>query len=346
MSIKNNKISYNMAILFLHKNFAAHIGVCHIGLGVAALNTSLTLNDHGFNAQVVGIVKYQDIDTIVQQYKPNVVVISAPWIPPHYFKYVVAKHPLVHFVSICHSNVGFLFADTNGIKNLRSYFEIQKAYPNFHIAGNSEKFKIWLSRAYDVPCLWLPNLYHLPKKFNKIVKNKNSVLKLGCYGAVRPLKNIMTSAGVALEISSRLKRPVEFWVSGGRTETGAWGVKQAIAALLEGTSVTIKENFWQPWEEFRKTVASMDLLLQLSYTESFNMVTADGIAEGVPSVVSEAIDWCPKQWIANCDDCDEIASVAISLLRNPGSIKLGRKMLRKYISRGTREWERFLNNLR
>jgi hypothetical protein len=32
------------------------------------------------------------------------------------------------------------------------------------------------------------------------------------------------------------------------------------------------------------------LLLQPSFTQSFNVVTADGVHQGVPSVVSDAID--------------------------------------------------------
>ena len=327
-------------ILFLHKNFAAHKGVCHIGLGVAALNTSLNINEHGFSTQVVAITKYQDIDTVVQEYRPSHVIISAPWVPVHYFKYVVTKHPSVHFVSVCHSNVGFLFADTNGIKNFRSYFNLLN-YENFHIAGNSKKFKTWVEKSYEVPCLWLPNLYYVTK-VSTSHKKQNMPIRIGCFGAMRILKNTMTAAGAALEISTRLKKPVELWVSSGREEGGAQSVKKAIAALLEGTSVTIKENYWQPWYEFRKTVATMDLLLQLSYTESFNMVTADGIVEGVASVVSEAIDWCPKKWIANSDDCDEIASVAISLLDKKHAAREGLTMLKKYIGNGLKEWEKFL----
>ena len=37
----------------------------------------------------------------------------------------------------------------------------------------------------------------------------------------------------------------------------------------------------------------MDLLISFSYTESFSMVTADGVAEGLASVASDAIDWAP-----------------------------------------------------
>jgi hypothetical protein len=73
--------------------------------------------------------------------------------------------------------------------------------------------------------------------------------------------------------------------------------------MLDGLPhVQVVENGWQSWPQFRQSVAHMHLLLQPSYTESFNMITADGVAEGVPSVVSHAIDWTTDQWKAMMDD--------------------------------------------
>ena len=69
------------------------------------------------------------------------------------------------------------------------------------------------------------------------------------------------------------------------------------------SNVKLVENGWQSWPKFRQSVAHMHLLLQPSYTESFNMVTADGVAEGVPSVVSHAIDWAPEHWKARWTTC-------------------------------------------
>lgn len=88
-------------------------------------------------------------------------------------------------------------------------------------------------------------------------------------------------------------------------------VKEMVAGLPD---VQLKLNGWQSWPAFRKTVAHMHLLLQPSYTESFNMVTADGAAEGVASVVSEAIDWAPDDWKANVDDVLDISRVGRRLL--------------------------------
>jgi hypothetical protein len=77
-------------------------------------------------------------------------------------------------------------------------------------------------------------------------------------------------------------------------------------------------------------------------TESFNVVTADGIAAGVPSVVSEAIDWAPKRWQANADDAGDVARVAEYLLKNPHAVDDGRDALRDYVSSALVRWRTFL----
>jgi hypothetical protein len=58
------------------------------------------------------------------------------------------------------------------------------------------------------------------------------------------------------------------------------GAVKELIADLPGVKLVL--NGWQSWPRFRKIVGHMHLLLQPSYTESFNMVTADGVVEGVP----------------------------------------------------------------
>jgi hypothetical protein len=86
----------------------------------------------------------------------------------------------------------------------------------------------------------------------------------------------------------------------------------------------------------------MNLLATPSYTESFNMVTADGIAEGVASVVSDAIEWAPPDWVAPSDDVSAIARVARRLLTDPHAVDEGQAVLRAYVRRGTDMWKSFL----
>ena len=61
----------------------------------------------------------------------------------------------------------------------------------------------------------------------------------------------------------------------------------------------------------RRVIGEQDILIHVSYTESFNMVTADGIAEGVPSVISAAIAWAPNSWKVDPDNVQEIAERGI-----------------------------------
>jgi hypothetical protein len=101
-------------------------------------------------------------------------------------------------------------------------------------------------------------------------------------------------------------------------------------------------NGWQSWANFRKTVATMHLLLQPSYTESFNMVTADGVAEGVASVVSSAIDWAPPDWKANVDDVLEISRVGRRLISDQRAPEEGRLALLSYVADGLLAYRKYL----
>jgi len=124
--------------------------------------------------------------------------------------------------------------------------------------------------------------------------------------------------------------PLELWMSAGRAEGGGQTVMAAVKEMLAGLpNVALVQNGWQSWPAFRKTVGHMHLLLQPSYTESFNMVTADGAAEGVASVVSEAIDWAPADWKADVDDVLDISRVARRLLCDTSAAEDGVRALER-----------------
>ena len=136
--------------------------------------------------------------------------------------------------------------------------------------------------------------------------------------------------------------PLELWLSGGRVEGGD-GVLGTVAQMLSGLpNVKLVSNTWQAWPEFRKTVSHMHLLLQPSYTESFNMVTADGVAEGVASVVSSAIDWAPDDWKADADDTLEIGRTGRRLLYDRYAAQEGLRALQSYVADGLRAYRDYI----
>ncbi len=331
-------------LILAYKNFAANKNISHIGLGVSALNTSKVLARHGIDSEVWPVLQASDLAARLRQSPATHVVIAAPWIPSVDIQNLLTAFPATGFAVNCHSNVGFLQADTNGVRLVREGMEIEMGSSRFHVAGNSLKFCRWINAAYGAPCTYLPNLYYLEGNPRITAGFSGGTLRIGAFAATRPLKNFMSAAGAALIIARGLKANLELWVSAGRTEGGGDTVLHSVRAMLDGLpGITLVHSGWQSWPKFRQVAAHMHLLLQPSYTESFNMVTADGVAEGVPSVVSEAIDWAPAHWKAKSDDVLDIARVGRALLSDPRAASDGYDALSAHNREGTAAWLQFLS---
>lgn len=334
-----------MNLGLFYKNFAANPNISHIGLGVSSLNTAKVLKRHGIPVQVKAINSVVDLDAFLKA-NPLLthVVIAACWLPVLDLGNLVIRYPLIEFVVNVHSNVGFLQADANGVNLLGQYVHLQRELLNFRVAGNNQEFVDWLSESYTVGALFLPNLYALD---HTVSTNKplysGGTLRIGAFGASRPLKNFMTAAGAAIAISKELRVPVEFWMNGGRPEGGGT-IERAIKALLASQpGVSLHIFNWAAWPALLDFLETMHLLIQVSYTESFNMVTADGIARSVPSVVSSAIDWVPSRWIAQSDDPLDVARVGRSLITDPHAVLDGVKALERHNQAGVETWGEFLS---
>jgi hypothetical protein len=253
-----------------------------------------------------------------------------------------AEFPEIQFAVNCHSNLGFLQADPSAMRLVREGLELRRTNWNFHVAANCERLGRWVEAAYRVPCLRLPNIYHLDTPQPARELYKAGTLRIGAFGATRALKNLLTAAGAAVEIANTLRADLEFWISSGRNE-GAGPVLDAVRQMMHGLPhVKLMENGWQTWPQFRQTVRHMHLLLQPSYTESFNVVTADGVAEGVPSVVSDAIEWAPENWKAQVDDAGDIARVGLKLLKSRRAARQGVNALNKHNRTARDCWWKFL----
>jgi hypothetical protein len=334
-------------IVIAYKNFGAVKGISHIGLGVTALTNAKILNAAGFWTEVWPILSISDLRTklaAAQRSTPGTpvthVVISAPWLPTADLAALAMLFHQVDFTVVSHSNVGFLQADPNGITLLREAGDLQTGTINCHIGANSRKFVRWWQDVYEQPMRWLPNMYDLNSSLSgPQAWQRGAVLRIGSFGAIRPLKNLLTAGAAALEMSSRLKTDLEFHISAGRAEGGGDTVLRGLMAMYASLpNATVVQDGWSSWPAFRRTVRAMHLLLQPSYTESFSMVTADGIAEGVPVVGSDAIDWLPQSWIASNDNANEIADVGTRLLFFPNAIEEGIEALVRHNNAGLRSW--------
>jgi hypothetical protein len=335
----------HLALFF--KDFAAWVRSSCVGLNVAGFTTAKYLEQQGINVCVYPVRDNIDIVYAIDKYNENHserlthVVISAPWLSVYDLKNLILNFSDIHFVILSHSNVGFLQADPYGVELFRKYAQLSKEYKNLQVGGNSIRFVEWFATAYKEKAVLLPNLYPVQRVKGKIWDGV-SALKIGAFGAIRPEKNFMTAAAAALVIHSILNVPMELHMS-----TGGEGCQSttlpAISQMMNGISdVFLVKHDWDNWDKFIKLIEKMDLLIQVSYTESFNMITADGISVGVPSVVSPVIFWAPDLWKADADNAIDVAKVGIDLLINPKDY-IGSDALLKHNQDSLKYWLQFLS---
>ena len=333
-------------VVITYKNFPMAHHVSHIGLGVSALNTAKVLRSNGIHADVWPILNAKELAARIaaSNPRPTHIVISAPWLPTLDLQaYLIFRFPDIHFCVACHSNVGFLAADPQAIKNYREELDLEQGSLNFSAAGNSIRFVRWIQQSYQRPCIWLPNLYFLDASTPTHRRNwSGGTLRVGSFGAVRLLKNHLSAAAAVLELGEWLNTNVEFHISVGRVEGGYTVVKAIHAMLDKSPRVKVVEDEWYQWPQFRALVRTMHVMIQASFSETFNMVTADGAAECVPSVVSDAIDWAPDDWKAEVDNPVDIARIAKRLVFDPDAGTEGFQAIQKHNAAGMNAWKEWI----
>jgi hypothetical protein len=322
----------------------------HTGLSVSSENTSRVLNRAGIKSEVHGIWSGYDVARILKE-TPTAThaILEAPWIGAGDLKSVLLDNfPQVQFAVRCHSQIGFLQVEPGAIKLIRDYLVLRGEVSNFTFASNSNRLTNWIKATYgnDDACLYLPNLYDYEGVVidpSKVLPPDNSVIRVSSFGALRDLKNHTTAAAGAMLLAKSRGLNLEFYVNTHREEHGS-GVLKSLHHMFDGLSwAKLVEVPWQDWNTFCNTIASMDVCFQVSATETFNIVTADACAAGVPSVVGSAIAWLPEDWHARIDDPQNIADVANYVLEDrQTSVVRAADALEDYVSESTYLWVKYL----
>lgn len=331
-----------LALFF--KDFSHWVRASCVGLQVAGYTTAKYLRHAGIDAQAYAVRNNVDVCKILERAqsegKPIThVAISAPWLSLYDLKNLVSHFRRKKFVVICHSNVGFLQADPGGISLFREYAKLSHTAGNLHLAGNCLQFATWFKTAYGEQCALLPNLYSVDRLTSK--RWRGGTLKIGALGAIRPEKNLMTAAAAAVVLRAKLNVPIELHMSTGGENRRCFtlsAIEEMTAAL---PNFKLIRHHWNFWDQFIKLIRRMDLVIQVSYTESFNMVTADAISQRVPVVISPPIYWGPSHWKANPDDAIDVARVGVELLLDNQKHR-GADALIRHNRKSLRHWEHFI----
>jgi hypothetical protein len=275
------------------------------------------LDHHGVPVKLVHVIDNNFIHREIVAFKAEVVIIEAFWVVPEKFDELRAVCPNVKFIIRNHSEVPFLANEGIAFDWMLRY--VRK--PNVYMASNAPRmlsdtrFLVALENPewdaeevlYKAP--YLPNYYPTTiYECDSVIVEAPDTVNIGCFGAVRPLKNTLLQAIAALKFAARMGWKLRFHINGGRIEMGGSPILKNLTQLFQHfPQHELVNHPWMPHDEFRKLVASMDFTMQCTFSETFNIVSADAVTANVPTVVSAEIAWAAKLMQADPTDSDAMA---------------------------------------
>lgn len=298
------------------------------------------LNAAGVPAALEQAVDQNSIDRLVTLHRPTDVIIEAFWVQPAKFAQLIRLHPAVRWYVRGHSNVPFLAAEGSALALLRGYL----GFPQVSIGSNSKQSVSDLTlitrgwQPYARPILFMPNYYPLDAAPLPPRPAPSSVLNVGCFGALRILKNQLYQAVAALDMARSLGKDLRFHINVSRKEMLGENVLKSLRNLFAGMAgAALVEHPWLDRPEFLALCARMDLGMQVSYTETFNIVTADMVGLGVPVVVSDEVSWVDRMFRADPNSRQDMVAKSLLALIWPDR-QVNRRKLSEYNARSQMAW--------
>jgi hypothetical protein len=338
-----NKI---VKILFLlKKNLiygSQHSVIAKSGLLNSARITAHQLHKHlKVHTEIEICVDGNEIDKFLHKHRPQICIIEALWVTPDKLRELIRLHKRIIFVVLIHSEVPFLANEGNAISWIREYNDIERVYPAFNSEKTAEQFgELGI---YD---LYLPNVYHDVDKKDRHKQDNCGVVHVGAFGAIRPFKNQLIQAMAAIVFAEKNKLVLHFHMNTTRLEQAGEPVLKNIKALFEGTPHKLIEHGWMERDNFLHVVSHMDVGLQVSFSESFNIISADFVHENVPIVVSKTIDWMPESQMVGTEDMDAIVQLMERSINHRNSVvRKSIRYLNRYNKRALDAWEDAIKKL-
>jgi glycosyltransferase involved in cell wall biosynthesis len=296
------------------------------------------LREQGYHAKLVQVVDNNDIDREVTEFRPDVAIIEALWVVPKKFSVLSRLHPHVKWVVRVHSELSFLAQEGIAIDWIFEYIKHKNVYVGFNSAHAFSDFK-GIADCHKL--VYLPNFFPLRKR-EHIRKHKQH-LDVGCFGAIRPLKNQLIQAVAAIEYANSKRKKLRFHINATRVECGQEVLKN-IRALFAHTQNELVEHRWHNHNDFQRVMASMDVAMCVSLTESFCIVAADAASLGVPLVCSPEVRWASCYSQTEPTNVDSIVRTMDTVLKYDFSF-FNRRGLRKYDQESIYSWEKFLRQI-
>lgn len=295
----------------------------------------------GHTTKLVVVEDNNSIDREVALFHPDIAIVEALWVVPEKFKLLHKLHPKMIWIIRNHSAMPFLSQEGNAMDWFLTYPRITNVY----VADNDPRTQLELqmllrARGIDKPVLSAPNYY--PPEFHPRRMRIRSHLNVGCFGAIRPLKNQLIQAVAAIEYAESIDKPLDFHINSTRLEGNGDPILKNLRLLFgKIPRHTLVEHPWMERNDFIRVVRHMDLGMQCSMSESFNIVAADCVMNDVPVVVSPEISWVSPRFQAAPTSSNAMINkidAALRFARRFPQLKPNRDRLRNYDHRSVQLW--------
>ena len=329
-----------------------------IGLITGLFNSASFMNqmlvDAGIDSNLEVVIDNNDIDRQVTKYKPTHVIIEALWVVPSKFSVLCKLHPNVKWIIRLHSEIPFLANEGMAMDWIGDYVE----FPNLYIGANAPRalkevrffaaHKMgWDEITTEERIVYFPNYYPQDYKRKELDKEKDWI-DISCFGAIRPLKNHVLQALAAIQFADKIEKKLRFHVNSGRIEMNGSPVLNNLKGLFEQLQEKGHElinHEWTDREGFLELCGKMDIGMQASITETFNIVGADLISQGVPLVGSSEIPWAANFFCANPVESDDICSALMRTYRSPQTnVWINQYLLKRYTNKTKKIWVEYFTN--
>lgn len=323
----------------------------YIGLSTGLFNSASfmddMLNKSGIESYLVVVNDNNDIDREVTKYKPTHVIIEALWVVPSKFTILCKLHPKVKWIVRLHSEIPFIASEGIAFSWIGEYVE----HPNLYIGVNAPrimkdismflKIKMgWNKKELNDRIIYLPNFYPQEYKTKKYKHGKH--IDVACFGAIRPLKNHLNQALAAIRFAEHINKKLRFHINVGRFESKGQSVYNNLEGLfnqIPNSGHKLINHEWTPRENFIELCSEMDLGLQVSFSETFNIVEADLVTQGVPIVGSTEIPWISSFFCASPTETYDIYNALLFANAFPQlNVKLNQYLLNSYTNKTQKIW--------
>lgn len=316
--------------LFILKKFYDYGGTHQIANGLrtsAQFVVDLLLRE-GHRAYLAEAIDANCIDRLVTEYRPARVVLEAIWVTPTKLAELQKLHPNVSWTVRVHSELPFLANEGMAMEWLLDYID-QGVEVAFNSSQTVEDFKVLGESTY------LPNFYPL-RQPRRHPKHQDRELHVGCFGAIRPLKNQLIQAVAAIRYARDKGMRLVFHMNGSRVEQHGANCLKNIQAVIQELGNELVLHPWLPHNEFLELIGEMDICLQVSLSESFCIVASDAVSMGVPLIGSDTISWLPKRSKAKVDSTTSIVEAMHKA--GPITVFMNHASLESYLESAAKIW--------